>query len=394
MTGKFRFYFGIAVALLLASCSSEKSNNIANNIDPTALVEIESDDEFGSIIENIEFIPLETNDSCLLGEIRKCVEKDSMLFVLADVYDSDFEQELHCFTLRGKHIKKIGSKGQGPNEYKRLSAFDISGDTLLLYDDGDSQIKCYSLDGRYIGPTSAFIDPTGVNEICALGSTCRVLVRSDIGNYNPAIYSVINVNSDKGIEVIKEHPFDRSHSMGDITGSGTIGDWDDTTKLIVIPFDTRLYGYSPGSRTLRELINVATKEPYPTPEQDEPIGDFKKRMAKGQLNFETPIAATREGNWIAIKFYFGGTLWNLKTRKGYHTLNATNMDKLVEYPFTIATIIGSSNGAFIGWCYAEDFLQINNIIADGAPHKPSSEIVAGMKEESNPIIVKYHLVDE
>lgn len=394
MTGKFRFYFGISVALLLVSCSSEKSNNIANNIDPTALVEIESDDEFGSIIENIEFIPLETNDSCLLGEIRKCVEKDSMLFVLADVYDSDFEQELHCFTLRGKHIRKIGSKGQGPSEYKRLSAFDISGDTLLLYDDGDSQIKCYSLDGCYIGPTSAFIDPTGVNEICAIGGVGCVLLRSNIGNYNPAIYSIINVNDDEGIEVIKEHPFDRSHSMGDITGSGTIGDWDDTTKLIVIPFDTRLYGYSPGSRALRELITVATKEPYPTPEQDEPIGDFKKRMANGQLNFETPIAATRVGNWIAVKFYFGGTLWNLKTKMGYHTLNGTNVDKLVEYPFTIATIIGSSNGSFIGYEYAEDFLERTAILTPEARFIPSDDVISQIKEDSNPIIVKYHLKDD
>ena len=63
--------------------------------------------------EDVEFIPLETTDDCLIGDaciVSSITQKDIFIF--------DYERCYH-FDRDGKFLNTIGAKGNGPGEYTK-----------------------------------------------------------------------------------------------------------------------------------------------------------------------------------------------------------------------------------------------------------------------------------
>ena len=101
---------GVAIAGACSLDNSERNNEIENI--PIELQEVSSD--VSSFIEKIEIVPLETNDSSLIGAYRKAMyDKDMDIYAM---YGRD--QIVVTFSGDGKFIgssKKM--KGEGPQEY-------------------------------------------------------------------------------------------------------------------------------------------------------------------------------------------------------------------------------------------------------------------------------------
>lgn len=81
--------------------------------------------------EKIDFIPLETRGTNLVGDIERLVVKDSLFFVL------DKNRNLFVFDFLGKFLNRIGAVGQGPDELHHLSYFYV--------DDKRKQVGIYDL---------------------------------------------------------------------------------------------------------------------------------------------------------------------------------------------------------------------------------------------------------
>jgi hypothetical protein len=95
----------------------------------------------GEVAEDIDFIPLETTDECIIGKNPYLFFSNAYIVVL----DSQQEEILLFDRKNGKFIRKIGRKGQGPGEYTNLSPmFVLSGDNLFLWDNNMSML-CYDL---------------------------------------------------------------------------------------------------------------------------------------------------------------------------------------------------------------------------------------------------------
>lgn len=99
-----------------------------------------------------EIIKLETTDSCLISNVGKIKTDGDLLFIkcgqalgLPDV--------LFVFNRNGKFIRRISSKGQGPQEYIVLSSYylDKQKKTVNIVDDYRKCILTFSYDGKYIG---------------------------------------------------------------------------------------------------------------------------------------------------------------------------------------------------------------------------------------------------
>lgn len=77
---------------------------------------------YDSIFSEYQYIPLETNDNSLIGEISKIIQYDSLLFV------GDFvkTKSIFLFNIDGRFITKISNIGKGPMEYTRLADFSIN----------------------------------------------------------------------------------------------------------------------------------------------------------------------------------------------------------------------------------------------------------------------------
>jgi hypothetical protein len=98
-------------------------------------------------VSAVKYIPLETKTECLLNNEIEVIATSQYLFV------HDFKQDVvFRFDVMGKFLNKIGRKGQGPGEYKRLFGIyvdDISSKCFLL-DSYSNRIYAYSYDGKFL----------------------------------------------------------------------------------------------------------------------------------------------------------------------------------------------------------------------------------------------------
>ena len=105
------------------------------------------------IIESIEYIPLETNNNCLIGDIidnRRVLLSEN--YILVGCYTSG---SYFLFSRTGKFIAKIGSKGQGPGEYLSVSspfAIDEKNQQIILKSSimGSYELMYHNMNGKYL----------------------------------------------------------------------------------------------------------------------------------------------------------------------------------------------------------------------------------------------------
>lgn len=109
----------IVFALLLAfGCVSDheyvlfKNNtSIGDNAQSLPLSQLLSD--------SVRLIPLETNDTILIGRINKIKKFEGHYFVLAD------EKQVFRFDETGKYLGSLNKRGEGPEEYTSIMDFDV-----------------------------------------------------------------------------------------------------------------------------------------------------------------------------------------------------------------------------------------------------------------------------
>jgi len=107
------------------------------NIDPAS---ISSGINFSDLVEDIEIIPLETNEDILLSEIRQ-VKEYKNTFIVVDPFSS---QKVLAFDQKGKFKFQVGRKGQGPGEFSIPQDICISEDVLYLLDGQQGRINMYN----------------------------------------------------------------------------------------------------------------------------------------------------------------------------------------------------------------------------------------------------------
>ena len=101
--------------------------------------------KFTDIVKQVDYIPLETTEDCLLGE-RSNVERFTEDFIFVKSNGILFQ-----FDRQGKFIRKINRNGQGPGEcYARCSGFDENNRLIYILDNGKLSLNIFDFDGQYI----------------------------------------------------------------------------------------------------------------------------------------------------------------------------------------------------------------------------------------------------
>ena len=97
-------------------------------------------------VEHIEYIPLETNDSCLVSNPLDLQVSADFLFM----YNGKTGQVLQ-FDRAGKFLRAVGRQGNGPGEYGMVSNLAVNNAqkelTVCQY---GSPALIYSFDGRFL----------------------------------------------------------------------------------------------------------------------------------------------------------------------------------------------------------------------------------------------------
>jgi len=141
--------------IILFSCSAD-SNQTIERKEKGSVIDLDnananSDDYFlySSMYKSVKTILLETNESCLIGFIKKMRVYDPYIIIL----DSYVAKSVLIFDMNGRFIRKIGNVGPGPGEYTRPFDFtvDKEGNAIYVIDGHLSRINKYDLNtGRFI----------------------------------------------------------------------------------------------------------------------------------------------------------------------------------------------------------------------------------------------------
>ena len=95
------------------------------------------------VISDVEYIPLETSDQCLIGEYFSANISENYILVHS-------RSQCVLFSRQGKYIRHIGSQGNGPEEYKLVSGMSIDEKSCMVYISSLYELLVYRISGEFV----------------------------------------------------------------------------------------------------------------------------------------------------------------------------------------------------------------------------------------------------
>jgi len=140
--------FCILWLYIIFGCSTQNNENESlNTINLEEIITKEQIIPLSSYANDIEYVPLETKDECLISVIEKLYITDEYILISSD-------KNLFLFQRNsGKFIRKIGTIGKGPEEYSSPAGNFLNPYNNKIYTYGSylrNIVKVFSLEGEYI----------------------------------------------------------------------------------------------------------------------------------------------------------------------------------------------------------------------------------------------------
>lgn len=151
----------LALSMFICACSFEQASD-TNEIliaDVRKAIQTESFFSMKDDVKSIEYIPLETTDSCLISNIISLIADDDYIFLL-----NGKTSEIFQFNRRGKFIRQIGRVGEGPGEYAPYSIHTLSlnhSSKEIILNRRYQPALVYAYDGTYLRTDTTFKESIG-----------------------------------------------------------------------------------------------------------------------------------------------------------------------------------------------------------------------------------------
>ena len=136
----------IPLILLLFSCTAQE-----NNYSDKAVIPVTKAIGSGTILnlsdyaQSVSYIPLETNDSVLIGSIGSVLIQNNAYLI--KTYQPGQSAQCLLFDKTGKFVRQIGTYGQGPKEYTFINYMDLHPAVNHIFLDHRERYIEYGLDG-------------------------------------------------------------------------------------------------------------------------------------------------------------------------------------------------------------------------------------------------------
>lgn len=210
--------------LLLFGCNSK-------NLQQEKLSDIQSEDSFftvnvpdlwkekrevflSEIAESIEYIPLETSNESLVGNVLDVQLTKDYIFISQRIRDN---RPLLQFDRAGNFIRQIGKIGRGPEEYVQMRGFSIDKDHKRIYvlASYNGTVHTYSFDGDYI---KSFKFPQSYGDIVWSRDSSFICYSESRTGTEKNIFEERNSNNE--IEQYVRNTFFWQHKLNYVTGFG------------------------------------------------------------------------------------------------------------------------------------------------------------------------------
>lgn len=136
----------ILIIILLLCCKSNYKNvRNTDDILDINIQDIHVTNNDTTLVRDVEYVFLETNKNCLIGNISKILYQNRRFYIL-DKFES---KAIFVFNKKGDFLYKIDKTGKGPGEYLELRDFDIDKEgNIYLYDNNAMKIIKYFADSE------------------------------------------------------------------------------------------------------------------------------------------------------------------------------------------------------------------------------------------------------
>ncbi|PZX13413.1 6-bladed beta-propeller protein [Breznakibacter xylanolyticus] len=131
----------LLLCVIFFSCVQKKDNNLIEHVNLDSLMSNKSDRSF---IQQVQYLPLETNENSMIARLDVMKKQGNKIFILDKTLSTVF-----IFNDKGDFVSKINKKGRGPGEYLYLKDFFVSNDKIHLLD-CTGQFFIYDMNGHFI----------------------------------------------------------------------------------------------------------------------------------------------------------------------------------------------------------------------------------------------------
>jgi hypothetical protein len=142
-------FYAIIVCLLLFGCKHTSNNEIISEGSIVIDININENSvlKYSDIFDSIRFIRLETQDSSLVGRIKKIIAIEDKFVVL----DASIAKMVFVFDSNGKFLNRIGAIGGGTEEYDCPDdiSYDKYNDEILVWCYNKQSILKFKIDGTF-----------------------------------------------------------------------------------------------------------------------------------------------------------------------------------------------------------------------------------------------------
>lgn len=302
-----------AMASAIISCSGNKSKPESNGVKTISLPKAIGKERIvnlSEVAQSIRYVPLETNDSSLLGAAQRPILEDGVFYLM--VSKGFNKNEYRMFHIDGRFKGKLGTIGRAKGELPQIDPFSLSFDPV----NGNpmicsfSKLVEYDKDGNFFNEVYAPIDE-GSNfrsyKIYKLGENYISIVSNMMADK----FGIITFNGNK--EIIAESPAgiitgktDESKSEKDAVGKGetTVISMGGviTTGVVTVNKHPTLYPYKKGFR----YVGDSGTEIFSIDEKLNITRHYNLEFGK----YKVPAKVT-EDNWNkCIRFVAGFTCEN------------------------------------------------------------------------------------
>lgn len=143
-------YINFAILLfILGSCNLHSNKVDAPNLETITIPADISGKKLmmSEIYDSLQYVPLETTDENLIGEVQKFIPLQDK-YVIVDKVNA---KAVYVFDHDGKFLNQIGQRGAGAGEYVKMSsaAVDEIGNRVFIYDSALKSLIIYDLRGEF-----------------------------------------------------------------------------------------------------------------------------------------------------------------------------------------------------------------------------------------------------
>lgn len=372
-----------SLILLLAfvSCKPKTSVSLTEIVvDPSQ--DFGAYDLAGDVESEFFILPLETTDSCLIGNIENITYANDLYYIL------DNNSIIYIFNPEGKFVSKLNKIGRASDEYINIRDFAVMGENIWTYDGMTFKLSCFD---KNLNKVEDIQTNTVIKTIGRVGKS--IYAAGNWFGFNEENFQVIEYDTqDREMKKMMQYPSQNQEyvALGIGRQLAPLADsclfmqaYCDTLFLLNNGVVTPRYQY----RFTERFINNRF-----TPAEYRKNGEKPELITGIYSIYQTPASVLiqyPEGNEYKLAIYnkksetskvysiqfFNSAMGNLKMMLPYFT---ENQEIITTY--TANGLVNYSDQIF-------DKNKFKNI----ADKQKIENVVSGLKEEDNPVVFRYKL---